>query len=92
MANPPQVSLSRCVEVLPARLERLGPGSLRLVPERPLAGEAVHGVSLRLFNPSRVGLYPVRLRVSLAADPTAVEIFIQDHIPVKDFVEKSFRF
>ena len=71
MANPPQVSLSRCVEVLPARLERLGPGSLRVVPERPLAGEAVHGVSLRLFNPSRVGLYPVRLRVSLAADPTA---------------------
>jgi hypothetical protein len=71
MAIPPQVSLSRCVEELPARLERLGPGSLRLVPERPLVGAAVYGVSLRLFNPSRVGLYPVQLGVAATADPAA---------------------
>jgi hypothetical protein len=74
LAIPPLVSLSRCVETLPARLERLGPGSLRLVPELPLAGEAVYGVSLRLFNPSRVGPYPVRLRVSATADPAAAPI------------------
>lgn len=71
MAIPPQMALSRCVEELPARVERLGPGSLRVVPERPLAGDAVHGLSLLLFNPSRAGLYPVRLRVSPAADPAA---------------------
>ena len=71
MAIPPQVALSRCVEELPARVERLGPGSLRVVLERPLAGDAVHGLSLLLFNPSRAGLYPVRLRVSPAADPAA---------------------
>jgi hypothetical protein len=74
MAIPPQVTLSRCVEELPARVEQLGPGSLRVVPERPLAGESVDGVSLLLFNPSRAGLYPVRLRVSQAADPAAESV------------------
>lgn len=71
MAIPPQVALSRCVEERPARVEWLGPGSLRVVPERPLEGESVDGVSLLLFNPSRAGLYPVRLLVSPVADPAA---------------------
>jgi hypothetical protein len=71
MAAPPQTSRTRCVEPLPARVERVGPGVLRVVPERPLAGEVVHGLMLLAFNPSAAGTYPVRLRAVLAADPNA---------------------
>lgn len=68
MDAPPRVSRTRCAAVLPARVEPAGPRALRIVPERPLAGDGVYGLSLLAFNPSLDGFYPLRLRASLASD------------------------
>ncbi|MEB3168817.1 MAG: hypothetical protein VKK97_08805 [Synechococcaceae cyanobacterium] len=70
MVAPPQTLRSRCVAVRPARVERVGPRGWRILPEQPLAGEALHGLSLQWFNPSRPGLYPLQLRATLTAAPS----------------------
>lgn len=74
MVTPPQVSTTRCVEVLPARVEWAGARQLHVIPAQPLAGAATLGLSLRLYNPSLAGLYPLRLRAGVASRPDPVYV------------------
>lgn len=69
MLTRPQVAITRCAAVIPARLEAAAAGEWRLRPLEPLAPGGLHGLTLVLFNPSLDGLYPLRLWAETDVSP-----------------------